>query len=365
MKTECITIIGLGLIGGSLAKALKQKLNIKTIIAIDKEEKSLESAFKEKYIDVMLSEISSEIKNSDIVFIATPVDIAYDCISKVKEYVKSDCIISDLCSSKKELMDKICESLGSVNFIGGHPMAGSERFGYTASDSHLFENAYYILVPMQDSSKNNLDILSKVIEGIGAIPFVLTPSEHDMAIAAISHLPHIISASLVNCAKNSGSDKSTLLRLAAGGFKDITRISSSNPSMWQNICKSNKKSILKLIDIYLDTLSSFKKNLEGDNYNEIYDFFSSAKDFRDSFEKGITGLIPNAYCLIADVEDKPGVIANVSSLLYKEGINIKNIGISNSREDDDGVLNILFNNIEEMNLALDIMTKNGYKIKEH
>lgn len=365
MKINCVTIVGLGLIGGSLAKSLKQKLNIEKIIGIDENNETLDVALSQGVIDLGFSNVTNEIKKSQIIFVATPVNFAFEYIKKAYEIAGQDVIFTDMCSTKNELINEVEQNLLNIDFVGGHPMAGSEKFGYMASSANLFENAYYILVKSKNTKQNSIDTLYELLKKVGAIPYILSPKDHDMAVSAISHLPHIVASALVNSAKSCEIDDDILKRLAAGGFRDITRIASSNPKMWQNITVSNKEAVLKMLDNFINILNDFKKQLTCENNKDILSFFENAKKFRDSFDQNIKSLIPNSYILVSDVCDKPGVIANASMLLFKEGINIKNITISNSREFEGGALHIAFENYEELLKATKIMKENGYKVKEN
>ncbi|WP_094550680.1 prephenate dehydrogenase [Petroclostridium xylanilyticum] len=362
MNVKCVAIIGLGLIGGSIAKALKERSGIKNIIGIDFNQDTLTQALNEGIISLGSKDIVPEIYNSDIVFICTPVSKTLEWIKKVIPAVRPDCIITDVGSTKSQLVSEIEQIPGEFHFVGGHPMAGSERSGFSASKSHLFENAYYILTPCSKSTQEDIEILINVVKNLGSIPVELSPQLHDKVTGAISHVPHIISAALVNIVKNSDTDGQYMQKLAAGGFKDITRISSSNPEMWHNICFSNKDAIIQILDNYIVMLSKFKLFLESRNDNEVYNFFSSAKEFRDSLASRVTSLIPGTYELIIDVVDKPGIIGEVATILGKNNINIKNINVNNNREFEGGVLIISLPDIQSLQKADEILTGHGYRV---
>ncbi len=357
-----VTIIGLGLIGGSIAKALKEKLNIKNIMAIDSDKETLELALDEGLIYKAFTHISPCIKDSDIIFICTPVNQTLDWVKNLLPLIKSNCIITDTGSTKLELINGIENIKHDFHFIGGHPMAGSEKSGYSASKGHLFENAYYILTPCSKSDKNDLALLSDLVKNMGSIPIKISAKDHDDTVGAISHLPHIIAASLVNMIKKLDSGDNFMQKLAAGGFKDITRISSSNPYMWTSICMSNKQSILNILQYYINLLNKFKDNLDSQDNESIYSFFNKAKDFRDSIDSMSTGLIPGTYEIVVDVIDKPGIIGKIATLLANNNINIKNINVNNSREFEIGVLIISLPDYESMVRSCEVLIKYGYKI---
>ena len=174
-------------------------------------------------------------------------------------------MITDIGSTKTDIHQAV-ERLGYEDvFVGGHPMAGSEKTGYESSTDHLLENAYYIITPTKKSTPEQIDRIRQVALGIGALPIVLDYHEHDFSVAAISHLPHLVASSLVNLVHDNDSKDEIMKRLAAGGFKDITRIASSSPVMWEQICMTNTENILTLLKRYIASLESICDTLENHN----------------------------------------------------------------------------------------------------
>ncbi|MEG0952607.1 MAG: prephenate dehydrogenase dimerization domain-containing protein, partial [Niameybacter sp.] len=239
---------------------------------------------------------------------------------------------------------------------------GSEQSGYTASTSYLFENAYYILTPLKGTPDFILFIMQKMIERLGAIPITLEPDYHDFATAAVSHLPHIIASNLVHLVKDNDGDGHFLHTLAAGGFKDITRIASSNPTIWQDICLSNKANIQICLKKFIYSLSEFYNMLDVEESDSLYDFFEDARNYRDSFQDGIKPDIAKSYTIFVDAEDEPGIIACIATLLSSHSINIKDIGIVNHREFSSGVLRIAFGHKQDMQKAHHLLTKHNYTV---
>ncbi|HOM01509.1 MAG TPA: prephenate dehydrogenase [Acetivibrio sp.] len=362
MQAEKISIIGLGLIGGSLARALKERLNIKSIAAVDINERSLSQAIKEGYISEGFTELCESVYNSDIIFICTPIKSTIDYITQLHGKVKDGCILTDTASTKGEIIDFINSLDNPPCFIGGHPMAGTEKAGFASSFSHLFENAYYIMSPSKNCPEESLESLAKIIKGIGAIPIKLDSKEHDIITATISHVPHVIASALVNLVKSSDSPDGKMQILAAGGFKDITRIASSNPKMWENIILSNKQIVKSTLNKFTETLNTFIEYIDNENSNGIYNFFDSAKRFRDSIPNSRKGLIEPQNELIVDVVDKPGIIGEITTILGNNGINIKNINVSNSREFEQGCLRITLPDSGSVADAFELLVEKGYKV---
>lgn len=359
-----VGIIGLGLIGGSLAKALKQKCNINDIIAMDVESNALEKALNEGIINDFTTSIDEHFSDCDIIFICTPVKQISSYVKKLLPFIKDDCILTDVGSTKSAILNELNVILDSTNFhfIGGHPMTGSEKAGYSASRGHLFENAYYILTPQPSTPKEKIDQLKSIVVSIGAIPVILSPQYHDLVTASISHVPHVLAAALVNMVKALDSTDKYMHKLAAGGFKDITRIASSSPEMWHNICMTNQKEILYVIDYLIEILTRFSSAVRNKEDDYIWNFFNSAKQYRDTFSSRSPGPFMKTYEIIVDVVDEPGIIANIATLLSKHGINIKNIGIINSREYENGVLQIVFDDEKSQEKSIKLLEEMNYVI---
>ncbi len=359
---ESISIIGLGLIGGSLAKALRQKRPGLKLFALDSSTSSLRLAEQEGVIDRGFAEVCSDICNSDVIFICTPVRKAIDYISVLTGKIKKNCILTDVASTKNE----ICQYVEALSqppvFVGGHPMAGTEKSGYSNSFAHLFENAYYVLTPAKTSDAQAISVMKDILKDIGAIPIVVAPEQHDMVTGCISHVPHVIASALVRLAIEKENSEGLVKLLAAGGFKDITRIASSNPAMWENIVLSNSEIVAALLKDYLKIIDSFIEQLHHGDKTAIHDFFNSAKLFRDSFASGTPGLIPLSFELLVDVLDEPGIIGSIATLLGASGINIKNMNVSNSREFEQGCLRITLSDQFNTDKAYDILTKNSYRV---
>lgn len=360
MAIKTVTIIGMGLIGGSMAKALRRVDSIKSIIGIDTDMESLNTALSDGVLDKAYTCIDKNINSSDIVFICTPTNKTADCLKEVIKVVNTNCIITDTGSIKSCIIHQVENINGQFEFIGGHPMCGSEKSGYTASKGHLFENAYYILTPCAKTSDNAVNIMQKIINQVGGLPIVLNSKEHDNITGAISHTPHIISAALVNMIKELDSEEGYMRKLAAGGFKDITRISSSKPDMWENIVINNKTYIRSILKKFLEKINHIISWLDTSSVKEIHEFFYSAKEYRDTFASNNGGLIAPFYDMMVDIEDKPGEIGKLTTLLGTNYINIININVLNSREDDHGCLKITFSSKDSLDRAYNLLKLNGY-----
>lgn len=427
MNPTRFTFIGLGLIGGSIAKALRKYMPDCTIAAYMPDPSKLIPAKEDHVVDIILSDfkdisgikesisdISSTMANSkenppdifssmadvkkdpsgnstsmpdaikshlgnslsmenaikslhalvdtDIFFLCAPVESNISYLEKLRPYLKQTAILTDVGSTKSSIHKAVHDLQLDDYFIGGHPMAGSERTGYLASDPLIIENAYYMLTPSVSVSGEKYDALVKIIHTIKSIPFAIDFEKHDFGVAAISHLPHIIASCLVNLVKSEDEDD-LLKKIAAGGFKDITRIAASSPVMWDQICETNKSAILLLLGKYIQELSTIRRRLEEHIPNTVHDMFVSSREYRNSISDIPFGLIHSDFSFSVKVADKPGAISIVSAILAANSISIKNIGINHNRELGEGALHISFSEANACDLAKKILTGYNYEIE--
>lgn len=358
-----IGFIGFGLIGGSLAKIWRKKHPNYVFIAYnykDKEDKELIKAKEDGVLNEIVTEIS-DFYDCDIVILSAPVMSNVSYLKRLKNIVKEECIITDVGSVKGSIA-KEAESFGITDkFIGGHPMAGSEKIGYSNASINLFENAYYILTPFEDTPDFKLYKLKALVEETKAVPIIIDASKHDYITAAISHVPHVAAASLVGMAAKADEENGLLALLAAGGFRDITRIASSSPEMWRDICLSNKESISIFLDKYIEELKTIKELISLESKQELCDFFETNKEYRDSLPLRKSNMAISHEILLY-VPDEPGSIAIMSAILASKGISIKNMGIAHNREFSDGVLRIEFYDNNSKEAALIAIKERNYKI---
>jgi len=364
MKAITCGFIGLGLIGGSIARAMKEYMEDVRIIAYDVNSATLQKAVEENIADMAVNSINSEFSQCDYIFLCAPVQKNDENLNAVKAVMSPECLLTDVGSVKTEIHRCIHEAGLDDRFIGGHPMAGSERTGFVNSKSMLIQNAYYILTPTDTVPRKKLDEYSELVSGLGAIPLVLDCRQHDYVTAAVSHLPHVIAASLVNLVHDSDSPEGIMKMVAAGGFKDITRIASSSTVMWQQICLTNTDNIKNLLNDYIDALIKIRENLENRNANALYDFFDSARIYRDSFISAPSGPIKKDFSMNIDIADEPGALAAIATILALNNISIKNIGIVHNREYEGGVLRIEFYEEFSVEKAGTILEGKGYTIHE-
>ncbi len=362
MSSFTFGFIGLGLIGGSIAKALRKEYPDCRIYVTARSESTSQAAVSDRVADKAVSMADPAWSECDYIFLCAPVETNNANLRTIASLIGEKTIITDVGSVKQPILNCITELGLRSRFIGGHPMAGSERIGYANSAPSILENAYYILTPTEETEADRIQELKSMVGAIGAIPLVLDAGLHDYVTGAISHLPHVISAALVNLVRDEDNEDGIMKLVAAGGFKDITRISSSSPDMWQQICLTNRSNISTLLQHYIDALESIKSEIDESSADEIRSFFDSARTYRESFINSNSGPIKTEYVITVDIADEPGAIASIAALLSDHEINIKNIGINHNREFAQGALRIEFYKKEHTDSAIRIMQEAGYSI---
>ncbi|WP_198265552.1 prephenate dehydrogenase [sulfur-oxidizing endosymbiont of Gigantopelta aegis] len=284
MKIKQLTIIGVGLIGGSFARAIRSAGMIEKIIGCGRNTQNLEKALALGVIDDFYLDIQSAVKQADLIFIATPVCSFQQILTEVKEAMKADAIITDAGSTKSSVIAAAKAVFTEVpeNFIPGHPIAGTENSGVEASFAELYQDHRVILTPLENSNASALECVQELWEAAGAKVVTMTAQHHDLVLAATSHLPHLLAFSLVNTLTTL-DEKQEIFENAAGGFRDFTRIASSDPVMWQDICLANRDALLEHLDHFSHDLQELRSALVKGDGEKLKAVFTRAKQSRDSF----------------------------------------------------------------------------------
>ncbi|HSA05811.1 MAG TPA: prephenate dehydrogenase/arogenate dehydrogenase family protein [Candidatus Gastranaerophilales bacterium] len=279
-KEFSIAVIGLGLIGGSILKKLKNTKN--KLIGVSARQETIDKALKEQIISEGSTNIGI-IKDADIIFICTPINITLDMLKEVILIAKPECIITDVAGVKGFIMDFVNKNNAPVNFIGGHPMAGTENKGLDASDSNMFEKAKWVLTPSKWAQNKDVDILKQIINELGAEVIVADAYEHDKAVALISHFPLFLSQSLFDFVNNY-PDKETgrlAMKLAASGFRDMTRLAATNPTLATDMLFQNRENVVLAYKEYIE----HSKLLENELVEQEENFIKHVNELVDSRKK--------------------------------------------------------------------------------
>jgi prephenate dehydrogenase len=358
-----IAIFGVGLIGGSLALCFKGRPGVHVI------GHSINLSSTKKYVqrgvvDSATTSIAEAAKDADFLFLCVPVGRLEDYVEELSKLpLKDGCIITDVGSTKASVVrhaDKL--ALQGAVFIGGHPMAGGERSGVEAASSHLFENAYYVLTPTIDTITESTDKLEQLLKWTKAHIVKVDAVKHDEIVGAISHLPHVIAVGLVNQIARYNETNELYASLAAGGFRDITRIASSDPVIWRDILLNNKEVVLRLLRDWQSEMHLFSELIESGNGEGIAELFRSAGEFRNRLPERRKGMITSIYECYVNVPDHPGIIGKIATELGQAKINLSNLHIIESREEVPGVLRLSFRQQEDLDRAILLLKSLQYDV---
>ncbi len=330
-----VLIIGLGLIGCSLGLALKESPRVKTIMGFDNDPVALQKAADIGIIDSSVT-LESGVPEADIIFLCTPLGSYGPLLGRIKADMQPGTIVSDVGSTKEQVMKLFQDLPEQVFGIGGHPMAGSEIKGINGADRYLFENAVYCLTPDPGLPESVLASLIDLLRITGARIKIMEAAVHDELVATVSHIPHLTAVALVNLTRGSEDH----LMMAAGGFRDTTRIASSSPEIWNDILFFNRNHILQQLDALILNLNSLKGALANSDADYINEELKTAKQIRDQIPRVHRGLIPSFYDIVCIVPDKPGIIGQLGFILGQEDINIVDIEILRVREGDGGTIRL-------------------------
>jgi prephenate dehydrogenase len=280
-----IAIIGLGLIGGSLALALKKRARGTEIVGFSRSAKTVAVARKCGAIDRAARNLASAVSGADMVVIATPVMVTRDVLSSIAEHLSPDCVVTDTGSTKVQVMKWAGEYLSpQISFIGGHPMAGKETSGISEADAGLFKGCVYCLTPSYCATPQAVKKLKQVVESIGAKPFFIDAETHDNLVAGVSHLPMLLSAAFVTATAKSRLWPD-MAKLAAGGYRDLSRLASGNPEINRDICLTNREKIVDWLDRYIEVLKGYR-DLVADESEELAEMLAQAREARENWLRG-------------------------------------------------------------------------------
>ncbi|WP_205600731.1 prephenate dehydrogenase [Gracilibacillus sp. YIM 98692] len=358
---QTVLVAGLGLIGGSLALSIKDTNNIH-LIGYDSNKSTLAYCQMNDIVDEVYYDFASAVKKADICILAAPVSHTVSLIHQLNEIeLDKKLIVTDVASVKSPIMEAAAQlQTENISFIGGHPMAGSHKKGIQAAKSYLFENAIYVLTPTSTSTDEDRELLQAVLTPTKSKFLVLNANEHDEMTSVISHFPHLIASSLVHQARNWQKKHAYIPKLAAGGFRDITRIASSNPLMWKDIFFQNKKKMSRLLGDWIEEMQELKQLIDTGEKAQIQQYLEQAKDYRDGLDSKKRGAILSYYDLYVDIFDQPGALLKVVGLLADHDISINNIEILEIREGITGVLRLSFQNKNDQELSKAILEKHDY-----
>lgn len=369
-----LTILGTGLIGGSLGLAWAERCPDITIVGHDRPE-VLERAEERGAIDEKAADPVSAVADTDLVVLATPLATLLRLLDTIADHLPDGCLVTDVASVKQPVIDQANDVLPDhVSFLGGHPMAGAEHSGIDHADPLLFENAVYSLCLPSDSDEAALDgplsPLLDLIEASGGRPLLLDPQRHDRLVAAVSHVPQLLSVALVRLVatteektSENEDDESLALQLAGGGFRDMTRIAASPFTMWRDVLVGNEGAIHDTLSRFRRLLREMRNRLIEDDLESLEDLFDEARTAREAIPQDSKGFLHPLSDIYVRAPDEPGVIHDLTGHLLEAGLNIKDIELQTIREGTGGTFRLAFEDAPAAKEAVAVLTQAGYDVR--
>ena len=324
---RCANVIGLGLIGGSIAVGLRQR-------GWRVHGDDLRTAAIERAIELDMIDASGLDPTAEITFVAVPVTAVADQVKRA--LAETAGLVTDVGSVKAP----ICSEVGDRRFVGGHPMAGSELDGIDGADPEMFNGAVWVLTPTREADDVTLAEVSGVVRVLGAEVLALTPDRHDQVVAVVSHVPHLAAATLMQLAADRAEEHGALLRLAAGGFRDMTRIASGHPAIWLDICAQNRPAIVAALDGLIHRLSEVRTIVDGEDRDRLEAILTAAREARTN----LPGRVVHPEELVEfriRIPDRTGAAAEVFTLAADLGVNIANFEVVHLAEGNRGLAVVL------------------------
>ncbi|MBS3787953.1 prephenate dehydrogenase/arogenate dehydrogenase family protein [Candidatus Bipolaricaulota bacterium] len=355
-----ITIVGLGLMGGSVGLAAKNFFPGITVVGVDYEEE-IKKALRRGAVDEGYGsdEVTEAVKGSSLVVLATPIEEIVGVLKGLAGGPEEDAVVVDLGSTKREVCATGWSELesSSAEFVGGHPMTGAEIRGIAGAHPLLFENSVFVLVTPEGDATPGSRKLEKFVTGLGAEPRYMKPEKHDAIVARVSHLPQLISICLMGLVGNE-SDSLDHLSMAGGGFRDMTRIADSPFDIWEDIFETNGELIKEAGKDFLEELKEMIQNLRDEGLKEA---FRDAGKLRNELPESSKGISSSTFKLAVMIPDRPNALGELTSILGEKGINIRDLELQKVREDYGGTFQVYFDSLEEARKANKVILNYGFE----
>lgn len=356
-----IGILGTGLIGGSLGLALRGERAAGRVIGYDADAAMLAQALQRGAVEEAAESVAALAAACDLVFVAVPVRATPAVLAQAAPALRPGVTLSDVGSVKERVVEAAREILPpGCHFIGGHPLAGSEQRGVGFADPQLFRDAYYVLTPSEECDAEAYSRLHALLASLGARVIAMQPRQHDRTVSVISHLPHVMAMSLMNVALRR-AEEYPLLRLAAGGFRDMTRIAASDAGLWLDILMENRGAVQESLSECVDSMQRIAAMLEEKDEEGLIRWMRDASTGRQSIAPVLGESLAGFYSVILAVDNRPGVISDVTLTVGEMGINIEDIELMHPLESGQGLLRLTISGEEAALRAVEALRGKGYR----
>jgi len=361
-----VAVIGTGLVGGSLAAALRGLDAVDEVVGADADPRELTLAESRGLIDRGAPTPAAAVQGADLVVLAVPVSVVGEVAKEVGAVMAPGSLLTDVASVKARLVPLMESAVGpGVTVIGGHPMAGSHEAGAIHATAELFVGATYLLTPTARTDPEAYRRLHGLLTAIGARVLAVDVARHDLLVAVVSHLPQLAATTLMNLAAGRASrEHAELLMLAAGGFRDTTRVAASNPDLWLDICAQNRDAIVEVLDDYGDRLGALRSLVAEGDEDGLRAELAAARAARRSLpgKESVTGALVELHLAIPD---RPGVIAEVATSIGSVGVNIEDIAIEHAPSGGRGTIRLAIIGFAQAGRARGALESRGYDVIEH
>jgi prephenate dehydrogenase len=351
-----VVLAGVGLIGGSVGLGLQQRFLARRVVGFDHDPEVLDAAIGLGVIDEAHLQAGPWLADADLVVLAAPVRSLVRLAREIIPFVRPDCVVTDVGSAKAEVVDTLTREL---RFVGGHPMAGSERIGVLNADAALLENAVWVLTPTPHTDPAALAIVHGLVAGLGAHAIEVDPALHDRLVATVSHMPYLAAVALTHLV-GEAEDRELLMLLAAGGFRDLTRVASGSPRMSRDMVVANRAAVREAVGRFGRALTALAEQL--DDADALLDAAELAKRTRDALPVVRRSLMPARYEVVIAVPDRPGELARITRALGDADVNVKDIEVLGIRE-TGGALRLAFASLEDQQRATIALRDAGYEAR--
>lgn len=355
-------MVGCGLIGGSIALSLSKGGYQVYVADLPSNERQIRKQIPKAVFRASVRELCAD--KPAVIFVCVPSEHVVSVIGEVVSLVEKGTILTDVAGIKQPIMNAVREIPDGDNvvFVGGHPMAGSEKSGVEAAEPFLFQNAVYVLSPLKEYPEESMLPLLQAIERLGARILFMDASQHDKIAAATSHVPQLIAVELVNLLRELSAGDDHFNTLAAGGFRDMTRIASSQYTVWNDVIKSNRDNIDTVLKAFIRRLGYLDDALKGHDDTSIAGEFEKARLARAGIRKDGKGFLHPLYDIYVVVEDKVGVLKEITTCLANARVNIKDIELLKVREGSGGMFRLSFESKEAQDRASEILAQRDFQI---
>ncbi len=365
-QVRTIALGGVGLMGGSLGLRLRALPSPPRVVAFGRTEATLKRALERGAIDAYELDPAAAVRDADLVVLGAPVRSIPALFTTLAPSLKDGAVVTDVGSTKTWIVAEAEKRLPArVRFVGSHPMCGSERDGIEHATPALYEKAVTVVVPSALTDDNALRLTKALWEAVGSVTLTLPAALHDRIVASISHLPHVLASLLVNTVAARSKAEVRTWDLAAGGFRDTTRIASAGAEIWRDICLTNRDAILEAVRDTRSGLDAFLGVLESGDEAALARFFAEARTTRDAIPPRGTALLPGLHDLYVAISDRPGTIHEVTGVLGSAGLNIVDLELPRGPEGaGDAPLRVFFDSAADREKARDLLNARGFATRE-